>query len=74
MEAPSEARHFDTEGNEIFPCRCGETHKGDYGLYDFMHHNCFHDAPLWSMKDDPGHFVCGACGKSFFTLGRFDAS
>lgn len=51
-------------GRGIFPCRCGQTHTGDYALYDYMHHMCFHDAPLWDLGD--GHFCCADCGKDFF--------
>jgi hypothetical protein len=55
---------FDTEGNQVYPCWCGETHSGDYGLYDYGHHNCFHDAAL-SWDVDTGTLMCPACGLTF---------
>ena len=53
--------HF--EGNEqVYPCWCGETHRGPYGLYDFGHHNCFHNEPL--IQDEYG-LICPQCGLTF---------
>lgn len=61
-----ETRYFE-DGEQVFPCRCGKTHRGDYAAYDYGHHNCFHDAPLREM--DKGHpelgFLCPECGESF---------
>lgn len=54
---------FESTGEQVYPCRCGETHRGDYALYTFGHHNCFHDAPL--MPLDFGELVCVDCGKVF---------
>ena len=55
--------HF--EGSEqVYPCWCGETHRGQYGLYDFGHHNCFHDEPL--LQDEYG-LICPLCGLTFTT-------
>ena len=54
---------------EIFPCRCGETHSGPYAAYDYGHHNCFH-GPLM-LLDDHGHeglknqLICVDCGEMF---------
>ena len=30
------------DGEQVYPCRCGETHRGPYALYDYGHHTCFH--------------------------------
>lgn len=56
--------HIDN-GAQVYPCRCGQTHRGPYGAYDYGHHNCLHDAPL--IVDDvvPEQAVCIACGKTF---------
>lgn len=43
-----------------FPCRCGDTHDGDYALYDWMHHNCFHDQGWWHLGS--GQLICVDCG------------
>lgn len=59
------------DGERVYPCRCGETHRGDYGATDWGHHNCFHDAPLWPIDGDPGHFICASCGYSMFTKERY---
>jgi len=53
-------------GERVYPCRCGETHRGDYACEDWNHHNCFHDTPLLLIADDQA--VCGECGKSWFAM------
>lgn len=55
------------KAERIFPCRCGETHRGPYGIYDYGHHNCFHDSPLVRVAPDeePDYLMCPDCGKSF---------
>jgi predicted RNA-binding Zn-ribbon protein involved in translation (DUF1610 family) len=62
----TQTRHFDKDGNELFPCRCGETHAGDYGFYDWAHHNCFHDERLIAIDASDGYYMCPACGKTFY--------
>jgi hypothetical protein len=64
--------HFDSEGNRVYPCRCGAVHGGLYGAYDYDHHNCFHDAGLVSLNElypdefgEEPHLICCSCGKSF---------
>jgi hypothetical protein len=61
--------HLDVDGNEVFPCRCGETHTGDYAVYDHGHHNCFHDAALVDIgkPEVEGYLMCPQCGKTFWT-------
>lgn len=52
-------------GERVFPCRCGETHRGEYAAYDYGHHNCFHDATLLFVEsDDPSErdVLCPQCG------------
>jgi len=53
-------------GERIYPCRCGQTHRGDYGLYEFGHHNCFHETELLGLpagKDIQA--ICPLCGMSW---------
>mgnify|MGYP001620048011 CR=1 FL=1 len=54
--------HFE-DGKQVFPCRCGQTHRGPYAVYDYGHHNCLHEAPLWELE--PGWAICAACGLTF---------
>lgn len=54
------------EGEQVYPCRCGTTHRGPYAIYDYGHHNCFHDDPLHLIDEEiPGYFMCPGCGKTF---------
>jgi predicted RNA-binding Zn-ribbon protein involved in translation (DUF1610 family) len=56
----------DEHGDRIYPCRCGETHRGPYAAYDYGHHNCLHDDGLIRlMEDAPDYLICPACGKTF---------
>lgn len=63
----SSVAHFEN-GEQVFPCRCGVTHRGEYAAYDYGHHNCFHDAPLLFIESaDPneGDAMCPQCGKTW---------
>jgi hypothetical protein len=51
-------------GGQVYPCRCGETHRGEYAVYDYGHHNCFHDKPLLRL-DETGDVMCPECGKAW---------
>lgn len=58
------------KSEEVYPCRCGETHRGDYALYDFAHHNCFHAGELVVLDEIENgalYMVCGQCGQVFIT-------
>ena len=55
---------FKANGEQVYPCRCGQVHQGDFALYDYAHHNCFHDSPLWDTGVD-GLLLCPDCGKAF---------
>lgn len=48
----------------VYPCRCGVTHRGDYAVYDYGHHNCFH--PEWMFLDSeiPRVLICVHCGET----------
>jgi len=53
--------------NKSYPCKCGETHDGDYGIYTFMQHNCDHKAERWVITDDmPDYVMCSDCGETDF--------
>ncbi len=45
---------------QVFPCRCGTTHRGAYSAEDYNHHECFHDV-VW---DADGLLICTRCGES----------
>ena len=48
---------------QVYPCRCGEIHRGEYAIYEYGHHACFHDSLLLLIADDQA--ICPDCGKSF---------
>lgn len=48
------------DGEEVYPCPCGETHRGDYALYDYSMHVCRHGDELWFMEDIG--VLCSQCG------------
>jgi hypothetical protein len=47
----------------VYLCRCGVEHTGDYAMYDYGHHMCFHDAPLLNLGN--AQVVCPDCGKDW---------
>ena len=53
-------------GEQVWPCRCGETHRGDYAAYDWIHHNCEH-GPMWVMYDE-ALVRCSGCGAGWETV------
>lgn len=54
------------DGEQVYPCRCGTTHRGPYAIYDYGHHNCYHDAPLLpSGQDNINQLLCPRCGEVF---------
>jgi CDGSH-type Zn-finger protein len=66
------------DGEEVFPCRCGQTHRGMYAETDWIRHNHDHGPELTSMHDldpevfDANHLIC-SCGKDFFVVRRADS-
>lgn len=61
-------------GEQVYPCRCGETHRGDYAYYDYWHHNCYHTSqPLLVLEADvetedgkQDYLWCVDCGQTFW--------
>ena len=49
------------DGEQVYPCRCGEIHRGDYAIYDHGHHTCYHDTDLLELGRN--QVVCPLCGK-----------
>lgn len=49
-------------GQQVYPCRCGKTHRGDYAYEDWNHHTCFH-GPMWLIEED--QIICSQCGASW---------
>lgn len=73
MSSPTPTIHIEN-GEQVYPCRCGQTHRGDYALYDWAHHNCFHREPLILIAEDiPGYYMCPSCGEVFWTKAEYDA-
>ena len=53
-------------GQQVYPCRCGETHRGEWAIYDYGHHNCLHELPLITVdKDIPDYVMCPICGRTW---------
>ena len=63
--------HYFEDGEEIYPCRCGLVHRGDYAAYDFGHHNCFHETDLIVEQNSDGKYqvICPDCGMSWLGEG-----
>jgi hypothetical protein len=51
------------DGEEVFPCTCGETHRGEHGVCTYMEHTCLHGEGIVRVHDDIGY--CSQCGRSF---------
>jgi hypothetical protein len=53
----------------IFPCPCGQKHRGDYAEETFIQHSCFHETELTFMPDGTGSgvppMVVCSCGKTW---------
>jgi hypothetical protein len=58
------------DGEAVYPCRCGETHRGDYGSYDAMQHDHDHDEVFWGIADVG---ICTGCGKTIIVIDDRDA-
>ncbi len=50
------------DGEEVYPCPCGETHRGPYALYDYGHHTCRHGDEIWDLSEDGIGLLCSQCG------------
>ena len=50
----------------LYPCRCGETHSGQYAYEEWLHHNCYHDGEwvIFPLGKDMHQLICISCGKS----------
>lgn len=57
------------DGQRVYPCWCGETHRGAWAAETWSHHNCLHREPLVTLgpAQELGTIqtVCGLCGKVF---------
>jgi hypothetical protein len=57
--------HYFEGTQKVFPCRCGQTHRGDYAEEDYTHHTCFHTSALFKLPlidGVPEQVVCMECG------------
>ena len=55
--------HLDENGVQVFPCRCGETHTGNYACEDYLQHECLHQTDLVDIGH--GMFLCPDCGNTW---------
>lgn len=49
-------------GEEVYPCPCGETHRGDYAQERWIRHTCRHGDLLWDLSGDGLGLMCSECG------------
>lgn len=57
------------DGERVFPCYCGETHRGQYAAEDWAHHNCLHTSALMLIDAALSDvFMCPDCGRVFETV------
>ena len=54
-------------GEEVYPCRCGQVHRGNYAVEDWNHHNCLHKEPLFRLPlvGKRWQAICMECGQMF---------
>ena len=59
--------HLDEEGVVVYPCRCGETHTGDYAAENYCFHNCLHECNLEGcvLGDREVQAICPDCGMAW---------
>lgn len=62
MGTSSATVYFENE-QQVYPCRCGQVHRGDYALYEYGHHECFHRCELVTI--DRGYVMCPECGQTW---------
>lgn len=55
------------DGQVVYPCPCGETHRGDYAFEDYNHHTCLHGGVLWNVEGLG--VLCSDCGVVLGELG-----
>ena len=57
-------RTYYNDGEQVFPCRCGQMHKGDFSTDDYLHPNCYHNV-FWlnEREGDTPQVECANCGK-----------
>ena len=69
---PSSLTQVFEDGERVFPCHCGETHRGPYAFENWMHHACLHERGfVYYMKDIGFNDVmCDLCGATFPITGE----
>lgn len=55
--------HVNGKSETVYPCRCGQTHRGDYAFEDWNHHECLHQATLVLCEE--GFVLCPLCGNAW---------
>ena len=51
------------DGKQVYPCRCGEIHDGEYAAETYNHHNCLHNNKLLLLGNLQA--TCALCGKTW---------
>ncbi len=54
---------LDNSGVQIFPCRCGQIHRGEYAPFVYAQHDCLHDTDLMLIGEHQA--ICPLCGESW---------
>jgi len=59
--------HIYENGERVWPCRCGKTHRGAYAQEDWAMHQCLHQADLMVSELSDGNYqvLCPDCGASW---------
>lgn len=55
------------DGERVYPCVCGETHRGENAINEWLHHNCFHlnDLIGFAVDEKTYQVLCPQCGMSW---------
>ena len=50
----------------VYPCRCGQTHAGQWAFEEWAHHNCYHEGEwcVFPLGDGLHQLICVDCGKT----------
>jgi len=72
MNISLQTDYFVEDGERVYPCRCGETHRGQYAAEERRHHNCFHSEHIIILgpaaAPDEYQGCCITCGATFIIV------
>ena len=55
--------YFYEDGERIYPCICGKTHRGQYAVNEYRYHNCLHETDLLVIGNSQA--ICPDCGMAW---------